>query len=192
MQAYYRKQMIKSAIIMIFILIFALVATYYIYYKFKDTRDQINNSSSLEVTFHEKAGDKVTLTRVTPVSDAVGLSSQAYTFTIKNNKETPVNYSIKLEKDLATIVEDECSDTQIPLSMIKGAIHRPKEENHIFMVSDLKENTIVSRKLKGKESVSYTVRFWTTANNLSLDSNFHFHGKLQIIENGVDIATAIQ
>lgn len=190
LQAYYRKQMIKSGIIIALILAFALIATHFIYYKFKDTRNQINNSKSLEVTFHEKTGDRVALYKVTAVSDSVGQSSRAYTFTIKNNLDTPVNYSVKIVKDLERMVEDGCEDNQIPSSIIKGAIHKEKEENMMFMLSDLKENTILSRKLKGGESISYTVRFWTTSNTLPLDSDMHFHGKLQVAENGVDIATA--
>lgn len=191
-QAYYRRQMIKSGFIVSFILLFALISTYCIYYKFKGTRDQHNNLENLDITFHEKAGDQVTLTKIAPVSDSVGQSSHAYTFTIKNNLETPINYSIKLIKDLDAILEDDCEQRQIPISVIKGSIHKEKEENQLFMVSDLKDNTIVSRKLKGKESVSYTVRFWTTASTLPLESDLHFHGKLQVIENEVDIATTIQ
>jgi len=188
---YYRKQMIKSGIIIAFILGFALVATHFIYYRFKDTRDQVSVSSSLEVTFHEKAGDKVSLLKVAPVSDSVGQSSHAYTFTIKNNLDRPVLYSVKLVKDLETMVEDLCEDRQMPLSIIKGVIRRDKEEHQLFMLSDLKDNTIVSRKLKGKESVSYTLRFWTGSSSLPLESDLHFHGRLQVVENGVDIATAI-
>ena len=174
------------------ILGFALLATHYIYYKFKDTRDQVSTSPSLKVTFHEKDGDQVTLRQIAPVTDSVGLSSRAYTFTIENNLETPVNYSIKIVKDKDKMIEDECGEYQIPYSIIKGAIHKKEEENHIFMLSDLKDNTILSRTLKGKGSVSYTLRFWTTSNSLTLNSDMHFHGRLQVVENGVDIATAIQ
>lgn len=191
MLTYYRKQMIKGAMIIAFILTFALVATHYIYYKFKDTRDQVSVSSSLEVTFHEKTGDNVSLMKVAPVSDSVGQSSHAYTFTIKNHLKDPVLYSVKLVKDLEMVVDDDCEEKQMPLSIIKGVIRRDKEDHRMFMVSDLKDNTIVSRKLKGGESVSYTLRFWTVSNSLPLDSDLHFHGKIQIVENGVDIATAI-
>ncbi len=192
MLTYYRKQLIKSGIIIAFILVFALVMTHYIYYKFKDTRDHVSNSKSLSVTFHEKASDQVSLLRVTPVSDSVGLSSHAYTFTIKNNMSTTVGYSVKLVQDLETVLEDDCSENQMPLSIIKGAIHKDKEENRFFMVSDLKDNTILSRKLKGGAEVSYTVRFWTTTSTLPMNHDLHFHGKIQVLENGVDIATATE
>ena len=87
-QAYYRRQMIKSGVTVMFILLFALVSTYYIYYKFKGTRDQNSNLENLDVTFHEKAGDQVKLAKIAPVSDSVGQSYHAYTFTIKNNLKT--------------------------------------------------------------------------------------------------------
>jgi len=189
--SYYRRQMIKSGIVMVAIFGFALVATYHIYYKFKDTRTQISSSSSLEVIFHEKRGDKVMLTKVTPVSDSVGLSSHAYTFTIKNNENHPVNYSVKLVKDQEEIVSDDCGEYQIPVSIIKGAIHKEGEDNHFFMLTDLKDNTLISRKLKAGDSISYTVRIWTTSNTLPIDSDMHYHGRVQVVENGVDIATAI-
>ncbi len=191
-QAYYRRQMIKSGVTVMFILLFALVSTYYIYYKFKGTRDQNSNLENLDVTFHEKAGDQVTLAKIAPVSDSVGQSSHAYTFTIKNNLKTPISYSVKLVKDTEFILSDGCENSQIPFSIIKGSIHKDREENQLFMLSDLKDNTILSKKLNGGESVSYTVRFWTTASTLPLGNDFHFHGKLQVVENEVDIATTIQ
>ncbi len=188
---YYRKQMIKSGIIITFIIAFALISTYHIYHQFKDTRNQTNNSKSLEVTFHEKAKDKVFLSKAVAVSDSVGLSSRAYTFTIRNRLNIPVSYTIKIVKDDTMILDDDCLERQIPLTFIKGAIHREYSENKMFMLTDLKDNRIESRKLKGGSSVTYTVRFWTTNHTLPLDSDMHFHGKILVLENGVDIATAI-
>ena len=85
-----KKMLIKNIIFMSVIIGLALVSTYKIYDKFQDERDKISNSSSLEVTFHDKAGEKVAITKITPVTDSVGLSSRTYRFTIKNNTATKV------------------------------------------------------------------------------------------------------
>ncbi len=183
--------MIKSGLIISFIIAFALISTYHIYYQFKDTRNQTNSSKSLEVIFHEKAKDKVFLSKAVAVSDSVGLSSHAYTFTIENHLEVPVSYTVKIVKDDEMIRADDCLDRQIPLTFIKGAIHREHHENKIFMLTDLKDNIIESHKLKGGARVTYTVRFWTANHTLPLDLDMHFHGKILVLENGVDIATAI-
>ena len=122
----YKKQRIKSALIICFILALAIFATHHIYYSFQDERNIDYSSESLDITFHEETGDKVTLTRVTPVTDSVGLASQAYTFTIKNNMTIPVNYTIKLVDDLETIFEDNCSEYQMPKEIIRISI---REDN---------------------------------------------------------------
>ena len=123
----YRKQRIKSALIICFILALAIFATHHIYYKFQSQRNTDYSSESLDITFHEETGDRVTLSRVTPVTDSVGLASQSYTFTIKNNMTIPVNYTIKLVDDLETVFEDGCSEYQMPKDIVRVAIKDNKK-----------------------------------------------------------------
>ncbi len=44
-------------------------------------------------------GNEVSLTKFTPVTDAVGLTSPSYTFTVKNNTNESVEYKVKLVSD---------------------------------------------------------------------------------------------
>lgn len=184
----YRKQRIKSALIICFILVLAIFATHHIYYKFQNERNTDYSSESLDITFHEEAGDKVTLTRVTPVTDSVGLASQAYTFTIKNNMTIPVNYTIRLVDDLEMIFEDGCSEYQMPKDIVKVAIKNNKK-TEIYNLIDLNDGILAQTKVKALAEEEYTIRIWTTKDTtLQAGAVRHFHGKIQILEDDREVA----
>lgn len=184
----YKKQMIKSVFMICLIFFIAIVATHNIYYKFKDERNIDYNSESLDIIFHEKSGDKVTLTKITPVTDSVGLSSKAYTFTIKNNLTIPVNYKIKLIDDIETINSDNCSTKQISKDIIKISIKEEKD-NKIYNFNELLDNTLATEKIKALGEKEYTIRIWTI-NTSTASDDMHYHGLIQIIEDNNDIAKA--
>lgn len=185
----YRKQRMKSALIICFILALAIFATHHIYYKFQNERNTDYSSESLDITFHEETGDKVTLTRVTPVTDSVGLASQAYTFTIKNNMTVPVSYTIKLVDDLETVFEDNCSEYQMPKDIIKVSVREGKKDNKIFNLSELPEGTLETNKIDPLDEEEYTIRVWTKQDiTIQAGSTKHFHGKIQIIEDDNQVA----
>ena len=82
----------KEILIIIFILTFALLATYNIYYKFNNSESTDYNTDTLDITFYNKEADQINITKLTPVTDSVGLSSNAYTFKIKNNTNKIIKY----------------------------------------------------------------------------------------------------
>lgn len=178
-----KKQLIKSACVIIFILLIAVLSTHYIYYKFQNEREIDYTSASLNIVFHEKSGEKVTLTKITPVTDSVGLSSKAYTFTVKNNLTVKTKYTIKLIDDIEKVESDNCEQMQIGKDMIKVSIKEGKQDNKIYMLNELPENILIEETIKPLEEKEYTVRVWTvsTANQTN---DIHYHGKLQIIEDG--------
>ena len=89
-----KKEIIKNVIIIGIILLIAIVSTRFIYFKYKNESNVDYNSESLDIIFHEKDGADIAIRKVTPVTDSVGLTSKAYTFTIKNNLTEPVEYNI--------------------------------------------------------------------------------------------------
>ena len=184
----YRKERLKSALIICFILAIAIFATHHIYYKFQNERNTDYSSESLDITFHEETGDKVTLTRVTPVTDAVGLSSQSYTFTIKNNMTIPVDYTIKLVDDLEMVFEDNCGEIEMHKDIIRVAI-KSEEKTEIYTLSELEDGVLETDKIKPLDEEEYTIRVWTTQNTtLQAGSTRHYHGKIQIVEDENQIA----
>ena len=184
----YKKERLKSALIICFILAIAIFATHHIYYKFQNERNTDYSSESLDITFHEETGDKVALTRVTPVTDAVGLSSQSYTFTIKNNMTIPVDYTIKLVDDLEMVFEDNCGEIEMPKDIIRVAI-KSEEKTEIYTLSELEDGVLETDKIKPLDEEEYTIRVWTTQNTtLQAGSTRHYHGKIQIVEDENQIA----
>ena len=184
----YRKQRIKSALIICFILALAIFATHHIYYKFQNERNTDYSSESLDITFHEETGDKVTLSRVTPVTDSVGLASQSYTFTIKNNMTIPVNYTVKLVDDLEMVFEDGCSEYQMPKDIIRVAI-KDNKKTGIYNLEELNEGILVQTKIKPLKEEEYTIRVWTKQDiTLQAGAVRHYHGKIQIVEDDREVA----
>ena len=60
-QAYYKKQRRKSIIIITFLVLFSLISTYLIYEKFANSRDKDYDTGKMEVVFHEKNGNEISL-----------------------------------------------------------------------------------------------------------------------------------
>ena len=88
-----KKEIIKNVIYTSIILLIAVISTYKIYDKFKNDRETDFNSKSLEVVYQNSTKDKIEITKVTPVTDSVGLSSNAYRLSIKNNLTIGVDYT---------------------------------------------------------------------------------------------------
>lgn len=182
-----KKEWIKSGIIIAGILLIAILSTHYIYYKFKDERNIDYNSKSLDIIFHEKDGAQITLQKITPVTDAVGLSSQAYTLTIKNNLTEPVQYQIKLVDDTNAIKIDDCKEYQIPKNLLRVAIKENNKENSIYTLSELEEGVLIYDKVKALEEADYTIRVWTSnGSSLPNGTNLHYHGIIQVIEDDMN------
>lgn len=184
----YKKQRMKSIIIITLIFVVAIFATHHIYYKFQNERNIDYSSESLDITFHEETGDKVSLTRVTPVTDAVGLASQSYTFTVKNNMTIPVNFTIKLSDDLEEVFEDECNEYQMPKEIIRVAIKGPKKTS-IYTLSELEDGVLSKQTIKALGEESFNIRLWTKQDiPLQAGAVRHYHGKIQIVEDNNEVA----
>ena len=172
LQLKYRK---REIVIITFILLFALIATHHIYHKFKDSRNIDYNTPTLDVTFHEKSGDEINLTKMVPVSDSVGLASNAYKFTIKNNTDKSISYSINILDNEEKIEEDDCSLSQISQNIIRFSIHK-----------------ILTRIIKPNQKEEYTMRVWISQNNLQTGSPFHYHGIIKVKDEGYKVASNIK
>lgn len=176
-----KKELLKNILIIGFILGIAVVSTHYIYYKFHEEREVDYNSKSMDIIFHEKAGAYISLEKAKPVTDSVGLSSQSYTFSVKNNLTEPVKFKILLIDDLEKIVADQCEDLQIDKSYLKISIKEGNGPSKIYHISELEEKTLAKVKIKALEEKDFTVRVWVDSNYAG-NSNHHFHGILRVEE----------
>lgn len=178
----------KEIVVIALILIFALVSTYKIYDKFENERNVKYNNLNIDTIYHEKTGAEVNIAKLTPVTDAIGLSSHAYTFTIKNNTNTNLKYSITIEDNEEKVLEEDCLEYQIPHNVIKFSIHKKGEKNNIYTLSDLVNNQILTRIIKANQEEEYTMRFWVSGDSLQTGANLHYHGLIKVNELGTQVA----
>ncbi len=182
----YRK---KEIFVVVMILLFAIFTTRYIYYKFENISNFDYNTDALDITFHGKAGAEVNLLKVTPVTDAVGLSSKAYKFTIKNNTKSSIKYSIHINENKNLIKTDDCGEYQIPTNIINFSIHKKNEKARIYTLNNLIDGKVLSRIIKAGAEEEYTMRFWIVNNNtLPTGAKLHYHGIIDVIDEGVEVA----
>lgn len=186
---YYKKYIIKNAIIITFILLVAVFATHKIYYKFTSERETDYSSESLDIVFHDVAGAKIDITKPTLVTDAVGLSSKAYTLTIKNNLTEPVDYQLKLVDNAEEIITDDCVALQIPKELIRISVKEDSSKNNIYTLSELENNNLDLGEIKALAEKNYSIRVWVTnTTDLNVSKNLHYHSIIQVVENGTDLA----
>ena len=177
-----KKEIIKSVIIVSIILLIAIFSTYHIYYRFQNDRNIDFNSESLDVVYHD-ATDKIQITKITPVTDSVGLSGNAFSLSIKNNLTIGVPYKIKIVPDKDYMLEDGCFDKQIPEDQIRVSIKVGKKNNKIYTLSELEDGVLLNTELGALKKEELVIRLWISKDTtLPPGADMHFHGMIQVVE----------
>ena len=183
MNKYLLKFYIKNGIYIFLILLFAVVSTMWIYNKFSKENSSITPTEHLEVTFHDKEKNKISITKVNPVSDAIGLSFNANTISIKNNTDKKLKFVVKILDDIDEYNYHGCINNKLPHGSIKIAYHKNKDRNSIVLLNTLVDDVLVSDEIDAGDETNYTVRLWIDNNtNLNLDKNSHYHGLIIVEE----------
>lgn len=178
-----RRETIKNVVYISLILLVAVVSTYLIYNKFVDERKLDSSSEILDVTYKDNSGNKIAITKVTPLTDSVGLSTNNYGLTLTNNLTEKVNYKIIVKDDIETILEDECEEYQISKDDIRISVKVGKKDNKIFTLSELVDGVLLEDSLKALENEEVSIRIWVSQNStLPLGSNIHYHGILDVVD----------
>lgn len=184
-----KKYILKNVIIITFILLVAIIATHAIYDKFTKERETDYSSESLDIVFHDVAGANIDITKPTLVNDAIGLSSKAYTLTIKNNLTEPVKYQLKLVDNAEKIILDDCAELQIPKEIIRVSVKEDSSKNNIYTLSELSDNNLDLGEIDALAEKNYSIRIWVTnTSEANISKNLHYHGIIQVIENETDLA----
>lgn len=181
-QKYYRKHMIKSAIIIIFLFAFAIISTYCIYNSFSNEREQDIDTGKMEAVFHSKAGNKINLMKFTPVTDAVGLSSTAYDFTVKNGTKENIKYKIVLETNEEQIKKDNCANNTIPNELLKLSLRVDHQAPKAMLLSEYSNNILYEDTLEPSSEENYSIRIWAINNDFVIDKDSHYHAIIKVIE----------
>ncbi len=184
-----KKEIIKNCVFIFFILLIAVTSTYYIYHKFQGVRNIDFNSESLAVTYHEESGDKITIKKITPVTDSVGLSSKSYSVSIANNLTEKVPYKVRIVDDLDVISDEDCEDKSIPKEDIRISIKVNKKDNIIYNLDELEDGILLEDELDALDVKNISIRVWIRQDsNLPSGAKMHYHGLIQIIEDEDSIA----
>lgn len=180
MNKYLKKELIKNAIYIGLILLFAAASTFYIYNKFQTTRDVDYNSKSLDIVFHDN-GDKITINKVTPMTDSVGLSTKGYNLSIKNNLTVPVEYKIKIVDDSELNELDK--EHLISKDNIRISIKEGRNNNKIYNLNELEKGILLETEVKALEKNDLVIRAWVNKDStLQPGSDLKYHGIIQVME----------
>lgn len=190
MYAYNRKkEIIKNTVYITFILLIAVVSTYFIYNKFQKTRTVDFNSDSLDVAYHETSGDKIAINKVTPVTDSVGLSSKAYSISIRNNLTEKVRYKVKVLDDTEKMSEYD-SEALIPKEDIRISVKVNKEDTEIYSLNELEDNVLLDTEITALGNDNVSIRVWIKQDSkLPIGSEMYYNGLIQLVEEDSSIAT---
>lgn len=180
----YKKEMIRNVLMMGLILFIAIFFTYNIYYKFNDKNNVDFSSASLDINFHEENGEELDITKITPVTDSVGLSSPGHTITITNNLTEPVDYKIKLVDNEKKLQELDSEMKPIPKDEIRVSIKKSGVQTEVYTLTELEDNVLLETTASPLEETRYTIRIWVTnESSLPIGSSNYYHGLIQIEEN---------
>ena len=86
--------------------------------------------------------------------------------------------------------KDKCGEYKIPLNIIKVGIHTKGQVSDIYNLDDLDNNIIVNKVIGPQKEEEYTLRFWISKNTLTQEADMHFHGIIEVVEDGNDVAKA--
>ncbi len=180
-----RQEMIRNVIYIFFILFLVVISTHYIYYKFQKVRSVDFNSDFLDVTYYEETGNKITLSKVTPVTDSVGLSSNAYLISIKNNLTEKVDYKIKLQDDLKAILPEE-EDRLIPKDDLRVSIKVNKNDNKIYNLNEVEDGILLEDTIEALGKTNIAIRIWIRQDcSLPMGINMYYHGEMLVTDEAV-------
>ena len=181
------KFLIKSILQIEFVLLVAVVSTYYIYNKYTGNKEIDFSSKSLDISYHDKQEDKISITKAPPVTDSVGLSSNSYVFTINNNLTESVNYKVKILDDIEKIISDKCDEKQIPKNDLKISVKEGNNSNVIYHMSDLDDKVLLDTHIDALDKVTITIRVWVDKDS-EIPNDSHYHGIIQIVEEDNSVA----
>lgn len=173
------KEIIKNVFYVGLILVFASICTYFIYNKFQSTRDVNFSSKSLDVVYHD-SGNKISINKAIPMTDSVGLSTNAYSLSIKNNLTVGVKYAIVIMNDIDYISE---ADKLIPHEDIRISVKNGKNSNEIYNLSDLEDGVLLESEVAALSKNDISVRLWINKDSdLSNINDMKYYGIIKVVE----------
>ena len=151
----------KGIIIAFALVVVLLIAESYAWMLISKTSTTVNKitAGSLDLILDDSTSDGIHLENVVPMSYQQGIQTTAYTFKLKNNATTKVDYTISLEDfydDITIPPEGKIADSKIRYILLKD-----DEESSATNSKLLSEGrNIETGKIDGTTEISYTLYIW--------------------------------
>lgn len=179
-----KKTMKKEHVMALIVLILSSIACVFVVsYAFFNTAklgNKVNQlrTGTLILTLDDASGSSINLTSAIPISDKEGLSSNGYSFKLKNIGTNGSKYRIRLINDKDYYLSDGCSENMLSWSNIKYAISKDGVTTTGILADS--EGIIDEDILEVNKTNSYSLRLWIKASATNEIMGQHFHSKIQI------------
>ena len=160
--------------------------------------ENIVNVGCFEIEFTEQTSS-IGLNNTYPVSDTKGLTTEPYTFTIKNTCTIDAAYDVTLntlttntmKKEWLKYAIQESTETKPTTGINLGTNNNYNTATEELQIANLDESIIiVSGELKEEESITYNLYLWMDETTGNEAMNTRFEGSVNIITSAVKIVTA--
>ncbi len=134
----------------------------------------------LEVKLDETGAKDISLTNAIPTEDSVGLTNDAYTFSVVNNGNTDLKYIIYLEDD--SEAKDKCgTDCElIPYNFVK---YNLSSDSTSLKTSNLSSssNKLYTETIQSKSTDKFNLRVWLSIDADNSAMNKYYFGKIKVV-----------
>ena len=163
----------KVLIVSICIVVLTIMGTSYAAFVWNDTgSNQTVSSGNYTIEIENTSGTTINLGNAYPMSDEEGKATTPYKFTIKNNSNTDVEFSLKLVDDASKTNDINKKYVKIHLTG-DGKI----DNGSIYMLSN---GEIDARILRANSSRSYELRIWIKEDATNDTIGKQYNGKLTL------------
>lgn len=179
-----KKRKIIAIVLICFLFLF-LIGITFAWFRFKGFSGNTNTiitgtTKELEVRLDEYDGKTIQLLNTYPLTDATGVKTKAYEFSLVNNMNYKLKYSVQLILDEDAIEKCGCGNNLLDESVIRYQLIR----NDSFVLIDTLKNTdnwvLDNYTVDAIETNHYSLRLWLAENAENEYMGKHFHAKIKV------------
>lgn len=174
------KKNLNQRILIILPVLLLLVATSYAWWSLtiKGTKTSVIKAGVLSLVLDDEASTGISLEDAVPVRDSVGLSSEAYTFKLKNTGDITSSYSIYLDDMELSEGESRMSDGFIKYSLTKNG---GDATTQLLSAIGENPNRLLDNGTINKDTTYvYTLRLWINSDADNKVMGTTFRGNLRV------------
>ncbi len=169
-----RKQLFP--VITLLLIVLVIIGVSYAFYIFNTRGEKsinIRGKGSLSLELDDDASSGISLLNTVPTSDADGLNTTPYNFSIVNNGNTTIKYSISLVDSDIESGKERIADTNIKYSISKND---STEQVNVLSSRKIESDTIISPGTTN----NYSLKIWLNSNATTDVSNQVFKTKVVV------------